>query len=149
RLNSASTPRAAAQIIVETADTLLGWDACELNLYSPEQDKVFALVTMDEIDGQRRQVPSFKPGSVPTPTERRVMKDGGRLILRPKDGELDQVLVPFGDTSRRSASLLFAPIRDGSRVIGLVSIQSYRAEAYSKEDLALLQFLADHCGGAL
>jgi len=149
RLNSATTARAAAQIIVETADTLLGWDACQLNLYSAELDKMFPLVTMDEIEGKRSTIPAFEPAWAPTPLERRVMKEGGRLILRRKEEDPEPDLIRFGDTARRSASLILAPIRDGSRVIGLVSIQSYRPEAYSKDDLALLQFLADHCGGAL
>src|SRR5437763_1971711 len=119
-LNSATTPKAAAEIIVETADKLLSWDACNLSLYSPEQDKVFALVTIDVMNGQRRHVPSVNTGCAPTPGERRVIREGGCLILRAKDGELGQDLIRFGDTGRPSASLLFAPIRDGSKVIGFL-----------------------------
>jgi len=149
RLNSATTPRDAALIIAETADTLLGWDACHLDLYSSEEDKVFALLTMDEIDGEHRHVPPISDRSQPTSFARRVLREGGCIILREAGKIEDLGLVRFGDVSRVSASMLFARIRNGDRATGIMSIQSYEEHAYTKEDLALLEFLADHCAGAL
>ena len=58
-------------------------------------------------------------------------------------------VVPIGDTSRPSASLMLVPIRNRTKVIGILSIQSYTPRAYSQADLNTLQTLADHCGGAL
>src|ERR1700722_422635 len=40
-------------------------------------------------------------------------------------------------------------IRNGTRVIGILSIQSYKLKAYETRDLTALQTLADYCGGAL
>ncbi len=57
--------------------------------------------------------------------------------------------LPFGDTSRPSASLMFVPIRNGTNVIGVLSIHSYTPNAYDQRSLETLQALADHCGGAL
>ena len=58
-------------------------------------------------------------------------------------------MVAFGDTGRRSASLLFVPLRHGGRYLGVFSIQSYRVGAYDRAALELLQALADHAAGAL
>ena len=41
------------------------------------------------------------------------------------------------------------PVRKDSKVISIISIQSYTPNAYTEEDLDVLQALADHCGGAL
>src|SRR6266568_2556853 len=57
RLNSAATPREAAQIIVEIAGNLFGWDACRLDQYSPAEDRMQALLTVDLVNGQRADAP--------------------------------------------------------------------------------------------
>src|SRR5204863_8578898 len=49
---------------------------------------------------------------------------------------------------RTSASMMYVPIRSGGTVVGILSIQSYAQRAYAKDDLKLLQTLADHCGDA-
>src|SRR5215470_18050998 len=56
---------------------------------------------------------------------------------------------PMGDTSRTPASLMLAPVRNRTKVIGILSIQSYTLKAYDTQDLSALQALADYCGGAL
>ena len=78
-----------------------------------------------------------------------VMAHGPRLIDRQQPGADSIPLVPFGNVDRRSACMMYVPVREDSKVIGILSIQSYRAHAYTKEDLATLQALSDHCGGAL
>ena len=149
RLSAVRTPKEAASIIVETADALLGWDACTFDLCSRDRKTVQAVLYVDTVGGERRDVTAQCLGTRPTTHMAQVWEDGPRLILRrtpvsfPTDG------VPFGDKSRPSASLLFAPVRKDAEVIGALSIQSYTPNAYTQADLELLQALADHCGGAL
>jgi GAF domain-containing protein len=57
--------------------------------------------------------------------------------------------IPFGDKSHHSASIMYVPIRKDEKVLGLLSLQSYTPDAYTREDLSTLEALADHCGGAL
>jgi two-component system cell cycle sensor histidine kinase/response regulator CckA len=78
----------------------------------------------------------------------RVLREGAQLILRPPEARATDGLILFG-TGRRSASLMFVPVRHGDRVAGILSIQSYRVNAYRPADVDILQALADHCGGAL
>jgi PAS domain S-box-containing protein len=77
------------------------------------------------------------------------MREGAQLINRAKEGEAGAEQVPFGDTQRRSASLMFVPVHAGGAVVGILSIQSYTPAAYSHDDLKLLQAFADLCGDAL
>ena len=44
---------------------------------------------------------------------------------------------------------MFVPVRHGTEVVGLLSIQSYKPRAYDAHSLETLQALADHAGGAL
>jgi PAS domain S-box-containing protein len=80
---------------------------------------------------------------------RLIMKEGAQLINRDQEAPLGLPLVPFGDTTRLSASMMYVPVRSGSTVIGVLSVQSYAPRAYAQDDLRLLQTLADHCGGTL
>lgn len=148
-LNSATTPLEAARRIVEIADRLFGWDACYLYLYSAEEEELSYLLAMDQVDGQRRDVPPDFHHCPPGPFQRRILVEGSQLILRERNLAAETELSRFGDTSRASASMMFVPVRDGKRILGICSIQSYRPSAYTAEDLVTLQSLADHCGGAL
>jgi two-component system cell cycle sensor histidine kinase/response regulator CckA len=88
-------------------------------------------------------------GEIPSPRQKRIIQQGPLLILRDAPCLLTDDAKPIGDTTRASASIMCVPIRNGSRILGLLSIQSYKAQTYSKDDLNVLQNLADHCGAAL
>ncbi|MBI5651882.1 MAG: GAF domain-containing protein [Chloroflexi bacterium] len=147
QLNAASTPAGAAQMIVDIADRLLGWDACFFSLYSTARDEFRIILQFDVLAGARANVTTDRVIK-PTPAFRRILERGAWLINR----DQSEPAVPmqrFGDTARQSASLMFVPIRNGLQTLGVLSIQSYTPRAYSQESLDLLQSLADHCGGAL
>lgn len=149
RLNTASDVSTACRLMVEVADELFGWDACLLVLYDASTRLCRTVFNMDVVNGQRAEVPATYLDQAPSPRLRQVIDTGAELILReePVGGSPD--LVPFGERSRPSASLMFVPLRDGQKIIGVLSIQSYRLHAYTQADLGPLQALADHCGGAL
>lgn len=77
----------------------------------------------------------------------------GEPLLVNRDGTPpDPTLPSFGArgfVERKSASLMFVPIRWQGKTIGIVSVQSYRRQHYGPGDLALLQTLAEHCGSAV
>ncbi len=150
QLGAATSAEAAAQIIATVADELLGWDAYLLSLYSDDTDLLTAVLAMDLIDGQRTEVPQiFGAEAHPGPLSRRVITTGGVLLLhRELQGDAARS-ERFGDLDRPSASLIYVPVRAEDTVVGFLSIQSYTPNAYTDADMALLQALADHCGGAL
>ena len=148
KLSAVATIAEAGEIIVELADRLLGWDACLMDLYSAADDKVLNVLRKDLINGQRTDLP-LDQDRIPSPCLRRILEHGGELILREEAAVMPADIIPFGDVARPSRSLMYVPMREGPRSLGTLSIQSYQPEAYTAQDLELLQALADHCGGAL
>ena len=149
QLSAAHRVDEAANIILEIAAELFGWDSGYVHLYSAADDQIVRVLTMDTVDGHRVATPPARPTSEPSPMMRLVMKQGPRLINRTDGVETPVTFYPFGDPSRHSASMMYAPIRSGGAVVGILSIQSYAAKAYSESDLELLQVMADQCGDAL
>jgi PAS domain S-box-containing protein len=148
-LNSASSAREAGNIIAEAADELFGWDAATLDLYDEETDIVASIITIDTINGKRT---SCKPATHwvrPSPRARNVLKDGAQLILRKAEEGPDVKAHMFGDTGRPSRSLMLVPMRQGSNTVGILSVQSYRANAYTSQDLELFQMFADYGAAAM
>jgi diguanylate cyclase (GGDEF)-like protein/PAS domain S-box-containing protein len=149
RLNGVTTPIEAARIILEVADQLMGWDAAYLDLYSAETDELSSVLNFDLIGGQRTEVPPGNSGRHPRLVTRRVIDEGGQLVLRSGASQVVTELAVFGDTSRPSESLMYVPVRNGPRISGILSIQSYTPHFYTPESLVTLQALADHVGTAL
>ncbi len=149
RLAGVCTPEEAARIIASVAQDVLGWDVYSLDLYFADTGTVQAIVTMDRLgNGEPVDVPHAYASGPPGPMTRKVLAEGAQLILREGGGPSNEGLIPIG-AGRPSASLMFVPVRHGERVAGILSIQSYTPRAYDSTDLAVLQTLADHCGGAL
>jgi two-component system cell cycle sensor histidine kinase/response regulator CckA len=149
-LSSATSPPAAAEIIKSIADDLFRWDAFTLDLYAAERNLMYPTCSLDtNREGRRFEIPTNGQGREPSARARRIMDEGAELILRDDPVTMPADAVPIGDTSHPSASLMMVPIRNRTKVIGILSIQSYTLKAYDQADLNTLQALADHCGGAL
>jgi len=148
RLSAATTPRAAAAVILETARQLLGWDACFLQLHTAAA-RLVPVLAFDTLAGACAEVTASLRLPRPSPLMHRVMRQGAQLVLRRPGGRPARSFRTFGDARRASASLLFVPLRHGGAVTGVLSIQSYTPGHYNQESLHTLQALADHCGGAL
>lgn len=69
-------------------------------------------------------------------------------VLRGEPAAL-QPLLETGNTQATEASALCAPIRTGEESLGVLTIRSNTPRAFDRDDLQLLQFLADYAGGAL
>src|SRR5437762_2264084 len=112
-LSSATSPAEAAQIIRAVADELFYWDAFTLDLYSIEQQRVYPILNVDtNLEGLRFEIPSSNRGREPSRMARRIVEGGAELILRELPLVMPQDVLPIGDTSRPSASLMLAPVRN-------------------------------------
>ena len=147
-LSAATDPAQATRAVVDTSLKFFEWDASFLHLYDSETDTVSELTNIDTIEGRRVDVKTMLADHRPSPLLRRVMKEGPQLILRHSDHD-GPATVRFGDTTRLSMSLMFVPVRVEGRTIGVLSVQSYRRDAYTAQDIEILQGLADHVAGAL
>jgi PAS domain S-box-containing protein len=148
-LSGVATRDQAARVILDVASELFGWDSGYVHLYSEKTGEFRRVLTMDTIKGQRVTVPAAMLTLEPSPMMRKVMMEGAQLLNRATDSAATTELIPFGNKRHRSASLMFVPVRSGGAAVGILSIQSYTPEAYTRDDLGLLQTLADLCGDAL
>jgi len=148
QLSAARTQKEAAAIMLEAADALFHWDACLFDLLAGDQKTIRTVICMDTINGRRQEIGS---GALSGELSALAVKalEGGQLILREPDARAVPKLMPFGDKSRPSESIMYVAIRKDEKVLGFLSLQSYTADAYTREDLSSLEALADHCGGAL
>ncbi len=149
RMSSASNTTEAAHGIVEIIEELFPLDAAFLDLYSVDRDTFEKVLYIDTIDGKRVQVQGISNDHEPSPIMRKVVGEGPQLILRNGEIGTEVPLTPVGNKERRSASLMFVPIRFRSSVVGIFSVQSYSPNAYDRDDLDFLQVLIDRCGGSL
>jgi len=149
RLSAAKTAKEAGEIMVEAADQLLGWDACSFALYSSTENLADSVLSLDTVDGRRIEVGPAYVHSPPSPLAKRVIEEGGQLILKEDPDQMAPGGVAFGNKSRPSASILSVSARAGAEVVAILSIHSYTPKAYDQRSLETLQMLADHCAGAL
>jgi diguanylate cyclase (GGDEF)-like protein/PAS domain S-box-containing protein len=146
RLGAAGSVREAAEAFLAAADRLLGWDAAGVSLLDRERGVVRDVLWYDTIDGQKQEIPATEVERAQTALSRRVARGESFLFLSPVDGLGARA---FGDTSRRSQSSIFVPIRRGDEVVGFATVQSYRPYAYTEDGRALLMWLAARIGAAL
>lgn len=149
RLAAAGAAAEVGRIVFDIADDLFGWDCGWLSLYYPEQDSITYVLAYDIVEGERRELPALSPSPSPTPLLRDVLAHGRRLVLRRSGEPATLATTAFGDRQRPSASLMLVPLRSAERVEGVLSVQSYREDAYGEADITLLEQLADHAGGAI
>src|SRR5665213_121939 len=135
-LATALTVEEAARDMADAAAELFGWDAFYLNLYSMDHDLMEPVIDIDTMGGRRVDAPSGFPAGKPTPMARQIVEHGAKLLLRGRSpAEGNPALAPFGDQTHPSASLMFVPIRDRSRIIGILSVQSYTPRLYDEAKL--------------
>lgn len=149
KLSGARTQSDAGRIIAETARELFGWDACNLDLYDQDRDEIIAILNVVTLDGDDVDVTPMFTRRAPTPTSRQVIDTGPLLLLREQPIQLPAEAGLDGDVTRPWASIMAVPIQQGTKIIGLLSIQSYTLRAYDEEALKAFELLADHCSEAL
>ncbi|MCX8038230.1 MAG: PAS domain S-box protein [Candidatus Sumerlaeia bacterium] len=149
RLAAASTSQGVAAVVREETHYLFGWDAFYL-AFRRAGEKVFhTAIFVDTMEGQQKEslIRDWPETGISPPV--RVILEGRPVLINYQPGAEEPRLDFFGFTERRSASMMFAPIRSGPHVIGIISAQSYTPNRYHAGDLERLQHLADAIAPAL
>jgi PAS domain S-box-containing protein len=136
QLSAVTTAAGAAMFICEAADQLFNWDDFALDLYYEEKDEVISLLTITTVDGRRVEIPASPQSKAANTLVQRVIARGAELVSPLETGE-------------KAGTTMIAPIRKGSRVIGVLFVHRRQQNSYAELDLETFQTLADQCGGAL
>ncbi len=124
---------------------LMPADVFYVALYDAEHD---ALNFEFLVDSGKR----FPPQARPVHAEARAILDGGvprALHLTPREMTAPDPLPRIGREDRRSASMLYIPVLRGKQVIGLLSVQSYAFNAYTPQDVRLMETIAAQVATAI
>ncbi len=150
RLAGDDTIERISRTVQEITQELFQWDAYCFVVRQPGDERRRVIEYVDTIDGTRQVFPGTSTGiSEKASGPMRRALGGDPVLLDVAEHGPDDTLHPFGDTTQRSQTLLYAPIRTPRGVIGVISVQSYRARRYDAEDLALLTRVADAVAPAL
>ena len=136
-------------VIFEQVQRCLPLDAFYVCLYDPHTETVtFPFV----YDSGQRYVETPKSLTAASPL-RTAIETATPLLLNRTQEEIDATEFDeesfVGDKTKVSATLMFAPLRVGARVIGAISAQSYTLNAYHEAHLALLAGVANQAAIAI
>ncbi|MCI0578319.1 MAG: GAF domain-containing protein [Chloroflexi bacterium] len=138
------------ETVYQQVKRIMPADAFIVGLYDVEQDLISYPLIYDE--GIRYQEP-------PTPPTRdskifEVIQKGQPYLRHRTREEMTQNpdqddSTALGNASKVSLSMLFVPLQTGTQKLGVLSIQSYKYDAYTEADLTLLGGIANHVAIAL
>ncbi len=102
-----------------------------------------------EVDGSVRRLPAKKPLGIGLPSI--IVADKEPLLIRDLEQEKDHLppQTTLTETEKDAISWLGVPMLLNERVIGVISVQAYRRNAWGADDELLLSTVADQAAGAL
>jgi diguanylate cyclase (GGDEF)-like protein/PAS domain S-box-containing protein len=147
-LAGANSLRQVSEIICALTEALWKWDAYLFSVIRSGQERFQTILAVDTVDGEKRQMGGSRSGSSRTDFQS-ILRQGKPVLYNRSPQDAGPKLNAFGDCSRRSESLMFAPISIAGHVIGIVSIQSYINGFFADTDLGILEKIAALAGPAL
>lgn len=129
--------------IHEAAEKLMSCDVFIISLKDDETDTNISVYT---IEAGLRLEP--KGTAMDVGLTGSVINEGQSIVLRNESEIASMEVIHFG-SSRHVHSVVAVPMRVGSRILGMISAQSYEPGAYSDEEQALLEMLAAHAATAI
>jgi PAS domain S-box-containing protein len=150
RLTESLTVEEIGRIVAKESYALFRYDAFTLDIIDENAGVLKGIYQEDIPKGKNSPEKVVKSRDIPLKSikNKEILKGKAKLINRMKN-PVKSNLTPFGNTSRLSRSLMFAPVIWKDKTVGILSVQSYTPNRYRHEDLSLLQTFADQCGNAL
>lgn len=135
------------ELIYQQVKQILSLDVFYVCLFNAETNLVTYRLMYDEGERYEERTDQLLEGT----NLSEVLHKGISILLNrspTESGETD-AQGRLGNRRKASCSLLFVPLRVGTRVFGAISAQSYTLTAYSKEQLTLLNGIANQAAIAL
>lgn len=141
-LTTANTLDQLTVVLELTTHVLFAWDAFFVSVRQPGRNVFLRIQAIDTIHGNKvRLGPKKETQDAYSPQLQPIFRQEGILINRSMESD-PQLLTRFGDVTRPSMSLIYAPITGAKQVEGVLSVQSYSPHRYSINDLQTLMDLA-------
>ena len=136
------------EIIYREVKKHLNVDAFFVGLHHPENNSVSYPLMYDEeekyqINPDKITTHSFMYGLLHGNQATRILRTEEEITLA------DSAKGMLGNDVKKSASLMYAPLKAGEQVIGVISVQSYTLNAYTEDDLTLLVGIGNQVGVAI
>ena len=138
----------ALKVTFDAIQANLPLDVFFINLYDAETNFVWFPLLYDS--GKKWEEPGGKLGDDTMTAQ--VIRTGSPLLVNRSPEEiaaLDNEDYKIGNRTRVSASIIMAPLQIGSRIIGVISVQSYAFNAYAQDHLTLLSGAASQVAIAI
>jgi two-component system, NtrC family, sensor kinase len=137
----------ACIIISKQIEDLFNYDGLYIDLYNNETGLLSNVINIDTVNNEKTVYPGSKNRKITSQVIKDVINQKRPiLILREKNGENYDGLATFGDKSKRAASLMFAPLIARGEILGIISVQSYRYQAFNERDKEIFTNLAQNLG---
>ncbi|MBN1284565.1 MAG: GAF domain-containing protein [Anaerolineae bacterium] len=134
------------ELLYEQLKRVLPLDVFEVDLYDPESGRVSYPLIYDGGCRYEESPMLLSPARVIAGP----LLTGEPVLINRTPEELQRPpRCPIGDANKTSASLLFAPLKIGERVIGLLGVHSYQLNVYDQEHLDLLVGVASQIANAV
>ena len=138
QLASVHEPYEIARLAFEAAGTLVARDAFYIARYSAEKREFEFVLQADGDDVWRGE--RYPLGTGPTS---QVVLTGESHLVRNADDAAQRRGMTFGETTRVSGSAAHVPLKARGNLVGVLSSQSYAADAFDAEDVVILQSLGN------
>ncbi len=146
----AEQPKELAYSILQSLSKLMPVDAFSFVVCNPATNELVEILQADIIDGKFKVWETNRAYPLQNNPLLSIFQSSEPILeLRKPDEGTASKFVPFGDTSRLSASLMFAPMCHKGETKGIVTVQSYTYNAYNRAHLELFADVANVVGVAL
>jgi PAS domain S-box-containing protein len=133
------------EIIYQQIKHAMPCDAFYVSMYDPLTQKTSFPIFYDEGKPYHEPDVILSENSILT----NVQVQGETILDLSEEGSKETDEIILGNPDRIPPSIMIAPLIAGNRIIGAISAQSYTAQAYTAEDLELLQGIASQAAIAI
>jgi PAS domain S-box-containing protein len=137
------------ETIHKQLEKVMPLDAFFVTLYDPETKMLSHPLIIDQ--GQRWEEPDSE--LIPGTNTSFVIQTGKSILRLFSEEELEEDRrnppILIGDQSKVTASMIFVPMVIKGRMIGIISAQTYTLNAYTEEDLSLLEGVSNQVAIAI
>lgn len=144
-LGGTLVPSEIAEITFRQLKKVIPIDAFYIDLFNDKTEEIEWLYTVDVKDGVETVIPPppEKPRLIKGSANWKVIHSREPMLQLRSPAPSTPLTTPFGDEGHGSASLMHSPMFSKDRIIGIISAQSYEEQAYSHDQLTLLESIAN------